>query len=180
MHLNTMQVDDWSEFIEKTDLDLSCPACRGEGEVKDEKTGEVSCCEDCGGSGFIEPLWNVIWYTGFTAKGDLPRQCGEVFAFEHGGNVWLGLSACGMNLTPHLARAWLEFFPDCRWLPRQFCVTGVNLTHGYVASCIGDEDAARVYRVMEQTFKAEIRNAQDDLEDLAKVFPVEGREVCDE
>lgn len=161
--LETYQVEDWSAFIAENDIDLSCPTCKGLGENEDTREG----CEDCGGSGYIEVMWNTIWNTGFHSAGrSLPWECGSVFAFEHERHVWFGLGACGMDLTPHLAEAWLELFPDCQWLPDQFIVTGTNLRLGYVESCVGKKTARRIYAKIGETIKGTRKQAAYLAEDL--------------
>jgi hypothetical protein len=169
MHLNTMQVDDWARFIEENNIDLSCPTCRGKGEIKDKETDEVSSCDDCGGSGYIEPLWNTVWDTGYHAStlGEFPREpAPNVFAFEHEDHIWLGLSCCGMDCTPYLALAWVNLLPGCRWVPLEFMVTGVNLRGGYLTSCLGVADAMRVLAVMESGLEGAIDSLGQDLKDV--------------
>lgn len=141
--LETHHVDDWAEFIERENIDLTCPHCNGEAED----------CEECGGIGYIEPMWNTIWNTGFSATSrdlSLPYEPDglAVFAFDWDGDIWFGLAGCGMNLTPHLAATWVETFPQCCWLPEQFHVRGINLTHGYVVSCVGAKRARKIYKLM--------------------------------
>ena len=36
MHLETKQIEDWADFIEENDIDLSCTACQGTGEAQHE------------------------------------------------------------------------------------------------------------------------------------------------
>jgi len=143
--LQTYQVADWGEFIQQNDIDLHCRHCQGQG-----RSDEGEYCEECGGSGYIEPLWNTIWNTGFHATGEhghpLPTaDLPNVFVFKHDDYVWFGLTCCGMDCTPHLAAAWLEMFPDCTWLPENFIVEGTNLRQGYAETCVGTWMARRIY-----------------------------------
>ena len=214
--LKTYDIEDWAEFIQKHDIDLTCSTCSGTGTVtgkkkceecdgtgkvecdecdgkgKDEDgdeciycngtgkmecsdcdgTGEVEddeeCCEDCNGSGYIEPMWNTIWNTGFHAVAGrkVPRQLGTVFAFEWDNEIWFGLSGCGMDCGPYLAAAWMEMFPDCEWLPEQFITEGCNLRGGYVESLLGKKEAKRVYALIANTIKGERRSLAFLAEDL--------------
>ena len=50
--LQTYHVDDWAAFIQDHDIDLTCLTCHGEG------------CDDCT-DGYLEPMWNTVWNTGF-------------------------------------------------------------------------------------------------------------------
>jgi hypothetical protein len=145
--LETYQVEDWAQFIEKEEIDRTCPACKGETEK----------CEECNGSGYIEPMWNTIWNTGFHHCDNspaVPTEVGPVFAFRWNDQIWFGLTGCGMDLTPHLAKAWITLFPECTWLPDQFIVRGVNLTQGYIVSCLGKTWARKVYRLIGKTIQA--------------------------
>lgn len=155
--LETYHVDDWAKFIEENDIDLSCPVCRGE---KDE-------CEECSGTGYLEIMWNTIWDTGFHAGSrSIPASIHGVAAFEHNGNVWFGLQGCGMDMTPYLAAAWVELFPDCQWLPEQFIGNSTNLRGGYIESCVGKKLARRIYAVIGKTVKGMRQQATWLAEDL--------------
>lgn len=165
MWLQTKHIESWGKFIEENEINLACPICEGACEVDDEKEG-IKYCEECGGVGYIEPMWNTIWNTGFYAIDyELPQEFGSVFAFEYNGEIWFGLSGCGMDLTPSLAAAWVEMF-DATWLPEQFMVTGINLTHSYVVSVVGKEKAAAIYKLMRDSWKSIINNANYNLKDL--------------
>ena len=159
--LQTMQIQDWPEFIEKNDIDLSCQVCAGQGETDDKAT-----CGECGGSGRIEPMWATVWNTGRRRLQGDRNVCGSVFAFEYDGKIWLGLTGCGLDLTPELARAWMAFFPGCRWLPEDFWVTGIKLRDGYVASVVGDEWAKKIYRLQRASAERVIEQAKQVLSDL--------------
>ena len=140
MNLETKHIDDWQEFIESNDIDII---------------------------GF-EPLWNTIWNSGFHSTNvELPAKFPNVFAFEHNGYVWLGLTACGMDCTPHLALAWSELFPDCDWLPTQFINSGLDLRSEYVKSCLGKADAKKIYALIGKTIdgqKIQLDSLTKDLE----------------
>ena len=152
--LQMYHVDDWAEFITTHEIDLACPTCRSEG------------CDDCT-DGYLESMWDRIWNTGFHSGAlPVPSALGNVFAFDWDGEIWFGLSCCGMDCTPFLALAWVQTFPDCQWLPDQFIVGGCNLRGGYIESCIGRKDARKVYTLIGKTIKGmrrEARNLADDL-----------------
>ncbi len=153
--LQTYHVEDWAKYLEENEIDLQCPTCKDKLDGC-EDCGALDACEDCSGSGYIEPLWNTVWNTGFRDTGEngqFPRESGSVFAFVKDSEIWFGLTCCGMDCTPFLAKAWLECFSDCPWLPEQFCVEGCNLRGGYVESCVGPQWARRIYRVMGSTVK---------------------------
>ncbi len=155
--LQTYHIDDWAEFITTHDIDLTYPTCKGEKER----------CEDCDGSGYIEPLWNTIWNTGFSSGAlSVPAYLGNVFAFDWDGEIWFGLTCCGMDCTPFLALAWIEMFPGCQWLPEQFTVTGVNLRSRYIESCIGKGKARKVYGLIGKTVKGMRQQTKYLAEDL--------------
>jgi hypothetical protein len=155
--LQTYNVDDWAEFIQAHDIDLTCPTCRGERED----------CDDCDGSGYIDPMWNTIWNTGFrTGARRVPTSLGNVFAFDWDGEIWFGLLGCGMDCTPFLALAWIEMFPGCQWLPDQFIVGGCNLRGGYIESCIGKSKARKVYALIRKTIQGMRREAKNLADDL--------------
>jgi len=159
--LQIYHVEDWGQFIEENDIDLRCPACKGEGTI------DEACCEECSGTGYMEIMWDTIWDTGFHANGrQLPAEAHGVGMFKHEGNVWFGLQGCGMDMTPHLAAAWIEAFPDCQWLPDQFLVTGTNLRAGYIESCVGKKVARRIYTVIGKTIKGMRQQAAWLAEDL--------------
>ena len=168
--LQTYHVEDWAEFIEKNDIDLHCPACKGEGTIPGKTEDEEhKDCEECSGSGYMEILWDTIWNTGFHANCDgpkLPAEAHGVAIFEYDGMIWFGLQGCGMDLTPHLAAAWADTFPDCEWLPEQFIVTGCNLRGGYIESCLGKPMARRIYALIGKTIKGAKRQAAYLAEDL--------------
>jgi hypothetical protein len=155
--LQIYHVEDWGKFIEENDIDLSCPKCHGEG----------GACEECSGSGYMEIMWDTIWDTGFSSQSvRTPSECHGVAIFERNGNVWFGLQGCGMDMTPQLAAAWLETFPDCQWLPEQFIVTGTNLRSGYIESCVGKKLARRIYTLIGKTIKGTRQQAAWLAEDL--------------
>ena len=155
--LQTYHVDDWAEFIQAHDIDLTCPTCRGERER----------CNDCDGSGYIDPMWNTVWNTGFrNGAQSVPAYLGNVFAFDWDGEIWFGLLGCGMDCTPFLALAWIEMFPGCQWLPDQFIVGGCNLRGGYIESCIGRKNARKVYTLIGKTIKGMRREAKNLADDL--------------
>ena len=160
--LQTYHVDDWAEFIQAHDIDLTCPTCRG--EKRD--------CNDCGGSGFVEVMWDTIWNTGYRNGAQCVPAClDNVFAFDWNGEIWFGLLGCGMDCTPFLALAWIKMFPDCRWLPDQFIGSGCNLRGGYIEACIGKNKARRVYTLMGRTIQGirrEAKNLADDLKEARK------------
>jgi len=159
--LGTLHVDDWEKFIEENDIDLACPTCHGEGIVGQDD------CEDCGGAGYLEPMWNTIWNTGFHGCAEhLPAESHGVIAFEYDNHVWFALAGCGMDMTPHLAAAWAELFPQCEWIPEQFCVEGLDLREGYVESCVGKEMARRIYKLMDGTIEGMRNYAERLAEDL--------------
>jgi len=170
--LEARQIEDWGQFIEEHDIDLSCDECNGTGEVEVEDGDEKEECQECSG-GYVEPLWNTVWDTGFHAAGrECPRQpAPNTFAFEFDERIWLGLTCCGMDCTPFLALAWINLFPDCRWLPFEFHVTGCNLRGGYLQSCLGEADAKRVLEIMligheglEPTIRSEIKDIRKALD----------------
>ena len=163
MYLETRHIEDWTEFIEENNIDLSCPVCKGEGTTEN---GEY--CEDCSGTGYIEPMWNTIWNSGFHAGDKYPatKEDGNVFAFDYDDEVWLGLSCCGMDCTPYLAKAWMIMFPDCMWIPEQFCVRGCNLTHGYIVSCVGKSWARKIYKTMRVVYRQQIQDGRSALREL--------------
>ena len=165
--LETRQIEDWGQFIEENDIDLSCDECNGTGEVEVEDGDEKEECQECSG-GYVEPLWNTVWNTGFHASGrEVPRQpAPNTLAFEYDERIWLGLTCCGMDCTPFLALAWINLFPDCRWIPIEFQVTGVNLRGGYLTSCLGEADAMRVLRVMETGIEGLGASLGQDLQDV--------------
>ena len=155
--LETYHVDDWAEFIQAQEIDLTCPTCRGEKEN----------CDDCGGSGYMEPMWNTIWNTGYhNGEQSVPAHFENVFAFDWNGKIWFGLSCCGMDCTPFLAQAWIEMFPDCQWLPDQFIVSGCNLSGGYIEACISKNKARRVYTLIGKTIRGMRREAKNLADDL--------------
>jgi hypothetical protein len=159
--LEIYHVEDWGQFIEENNIDLHCPTCKGEGQVNEEN------CEECGGSGYMDIMWNTIWNTGYHTDGrQLPAEAQGVAIFEHDGHVWFGLQGCGMDMTPHLAAAWIETFPDCQWLPDQFLGNGTNLRGGYVESCVGKKMARRIYTIIGKTIKGMRQQAAFLAEDL--------------
>lgn len=199
MQLETKHIEDWSEFIAQNDeINLQCSDCDGTGRVKPEcgkcagtgvtdsaksfigedcpacngnGTLEEEECDACGGDGYAEPMWNTIWNTGFSTNRHVPLFPGpNVFAFAYEGEIWFGLTGCGMDFTPCLALAWINAFPDCNWLPDQFCVTGCNLTGGYISSCIGADNALRVYKLMESTYRGQLEQAKNNLAEIRNVL----------
>ena len=154
--LDTERIEDWGDFIEKHDVNFTCRECEGEG------------CEECE-EGSIFPMWNTVWDTGFFVSDHHHLPCKpapNVVAFQHGDHVWLGLTGCGMDCTPYLALAWLNLFPDCRWVPENFLVTGYNLTEGYIETCLGTEDARRIYEVMDTGMRGSIQSDIRVLKDI--------------
>ena len=152
-------VENWTEFIEENDIDFTCRDCKGEG------------CEECE-EGSLIPMWNTIWDTGFYVSDDHHLPCKpapNVVAFQHDKHVWLGLTGCGMDCTPYLALAWLNLFPNCQWIPENYLVTGYNLTEGYIESCVGEEDAKRIYDVMASGMKGSINADIRVLRDVREV-----------
>jgi hypothetical protein len=183
MQLQTYHVEDWGEFIDKESIDLQCPKCKGKGTVAGNddagKDLEDTDCEECSGSGYIEPMWNTIWNTGFHfTDGSMPREVGTVFAFNWDGHIWFGLTGCGMDLTPHLAQTWMTIFPQCDWLPEQFIVEGCNLRGGYVESCLGKKDARKVYALIAKSIKGMRRQAANLAQDLKAVRQHMARKVA--
>lgn len=233
MYLETKQIEDWPQFIDENDIQLTCGTCEGEGvidrsidcpecngtgdtestckrcagegSIEDEDaqsynvkecpdcegngiiydkctdcngTGSDTCeeeCPDCGGSPDIEFMWNTIWNTGFSTHMEF-KLCPapDVFAFAYDGNIWFGLSACGMDCTPQLALAWVNTFPDCKWLPDQFYIRGCNLSGGYIKACVGPENARQIYKLMRNDCELRLEQAKSDLETIEKVIEATG------
>jgi hypothetical protein len=135
MHLETKHIDDWHSFIESNGIEFIGV------DLND-----------------IETMQKTIWNTGNSSSPiELPTERHGVVAFKHDGDIWFGQMCCGMDYTPYLALAWMEFFPDCQSLPDQFIVTGTNLRSGYIEACLSKKDARRVYAMIEQTIDGERR-----------------------
>lgn len=124
---------DWQKEFE--DWDLSCPFCHGEDEQEE--------CEDCYGTGFVEPIWNTVWEIGFLGGRDVIseetvkeviRETNCLVLFNHEEGKWyLTLSGCGMDLTPELCYAWLLL--GFEWLPLEWAESlhvdyAANLSRG--------------------------------------------------
>ena len=208
MNLNTLHIEDWSEFIEKNNINLNCSECEGTGDIEvevecaicrgkgevattvDGENTEEECkacggygttdeqeeCEECDGRGQIEPMWNTVWDTGFHAeRGFKLAPAPNVFAFEHDGYIWFGLTGCGMDFTPNLALAWVNTFPNCKWMPDNFWVGDCNLSGGYIQSCIGHVEALRVFNVMKSSAEIEIERAQYKLKSINEALEKAGQ-----
>lgn len=169
--LQKLQVEDWAKFAQGEDTNLACQRCHGMGMV-----GRMHHeCPDCDGEGSLIPIWNTIWNTGYGSiyhgklcgkKLPVKSDAGGVIIFEHEGQVWFGLSGCGMDMTPMLAAAWVEAFPSCTWLPDDFMVRGVNLTQGYIEACVGPQWAKRIYALMRKSaglLRSEARSIEEEL-----------------
>lgn len=141
---------------------------KGEAEAaladEDNWEGDTESCEECSGaSGYHEIMWNRIWNTEYEASHaavDLPHVVGSAVAFEYDGSVWFGLAGAGQDLTPDLAALWMEVFPDCSWLPEQFCKPD---RLEFFAQEMSAERFAKYLTLVRQTLDAEVRNAQHGL-----------------
>jgi hypothetical protein len=144
MDLETKHIDDWNEFVAQNDIDIIG----------------------------IEPLWPVIWNTGFHAVCvELPVKLPNVFAFEYDDYVWFGLTSCGQDNRPWLASAWATLFPDCDWVPDNFILTGIDLRGGYYATELGGKAAKKIYALIASTIEAKRRQLvflEQDLREAKK------------
>lgn len=162
MQLHTKYIEDWGRFLEEYDIDLACGECGGTGTIYN--VTEFETCPECDGDGAAEPMWNTVWNTGFSTHRESKLfPAPNVFAFEYEQNIWFGLTGCGMDLTPYLALAWMNTFPDCAWLPEDFCMVGSRITGGYLESCLGKKDARRIYKLMLDSYKSTIINAKHEI-----------------
>ena len=133
-------------------------------------------CDECGGSGSYEIMMNTIRDTGFsrirgTADNgvtSLPCSVGPIVAFEHDGNVWLGMSGGGMDLSPYFCKAWLTLFPDVSWIPEDFISASTNLLGGYYRSCLGAEWEAKILAVYEKELDQTAKSARADKKRVAE------------
>jgi hypothetical protein len=163
MSLSTRRIDART-FFEENDISLTCLKCKGEG------------CDDCN-EGYLEIMWNTIVDTDFPAGSDycpveLPHDFGGVVAFEFDGNIWLGLSACGMDMSPYYCKAWLELFPDVGWLPTQW-INSTNLYGGYYQSTVGPEWAKKIIAKYGETLEMKYQAAKIDRKRLKEFLKAE-------
>ncbi len=173
MWLETYHVEDWDKFTKENEISLMCSTCRGEGAIEtSEDKDKLVTCPTCGGSGEIEPMWNTIWNTGFyNTHQETPYNFPNfsVFAIDWNGDIWFGLTGCGMDLPPELLAAWVEFFPDCNWVPENW-LNESNLASGYIAAVVGNEQARKIYNQIERTAEGMLKRAKAYLNDVAEAY----------
>ena len=135
---------------------IPCEECLGESVVESEET-----CEMCNGDGIIVPIWNTAWDIDMHEVSDETRRevtestnC-TVFKDDDGG-WWLGLTACGMDLTPDLCKAWIML--GFEWLPLEW-ISKVSQDKHYCGYVAGKEWTQKIYEVALETLEAVERHA---------------------
>lgn len=137
--LETTRVDWWDE-VACDEWRLTCPFCDGETVVEAKRYECLDCgytdwiddetcpncggdntdwywdnvpCDECGGTGKLEPITYTAWYIPHNhvsreVQQEVASQTACIVVFrESDKSYWLALGGCGMDMTPHLAAAWL-------------------------------------------------------------------------
>lgn len=133
--------------------DEPCEDCQGCGEIDDDD------CEGCAGTGKIDTVWNTIWNLGLRGEDALSReQRAQVLketscfvAWNNEDQAWyLGLTGCGQDLTPHMAKALL--ICDFKWIPLDWAYDLVeHLGERYIRGEIGQEWFEKVQEALVHT-----------------------------
>ena len=118
-------------------------------------------CEHCE-NGWVVPIWNTAWEIELS---DVPKgvridilqttNC-TVFSDDEG-VYYLGLTGCGMDLTPDLCKAWLKLGQG--WLPTSW-IYEVSRDRGYCEYVAGKEWTEKIYEVALKTLEYAILDAQ--------------------
>lgn len=134
---------DWQKEYE--DWDLECPCCGGKG------------CDYCEGMGYVQPYWNIVWDTGLSqiappTQVKILKKTNCFVAFNTMEDEWyLGLTGCGMDLTPSLAAAWvlLGFW----WLPLDWVERIIDNGHSYTEYVAGKAMTKKIEALIRQTIR---------------------------
>lgn len=166
-----MEKDCWFE-----DYDLSCPFCNGTGETEDEEEEEDSSCEQCGGLGLFEIMWNTAFEVGFGYSLDSEEE--RKFAWDqgfclikHGGKYYLLMGMCGQDCTwlIHYTRWYLQ----SKWLSQED-IQDCLASGGHVF--LGDEERKELCNYMKEALTTPEFYAlgyTQDVEKLEKIAPGE-------
>ena len=134
-----------------------CQICNGEGVVMSDET-----CEMCNGDGVVVPIWNTAWDIDTYEVSDETRKevteqtnC-TIFKDDDEG-WWLGLTACGMDLTPDLCKAWIMLGLD--WLPLEWISSIISTGRDYCGYVAGKDWVDKIYDAALETANAVERQA---------------------
>jgi len=137
--------------------DDECENCSGEGVVMSDET-----CEMCNGDGVVVPIWNTAWDIDTYEVSDETRKevteqtnC-TIFKDDDEG-WWLGLTACGMDLTPDLCKAWIMLGFD--WLPLEWISSIISTGRDYCGYVAGKDWVDKIYDAALETANAVERQA---------------------
>jgi hypothetical protein len=155
---------------------IVCDECLGESEECDvcDDNGEVFCDECCGNGtvpipcewceddgGMIMPIWNTAWEIEQYSISNLQKldvvtntNC-TVFEDDEG-TYYLGLTGCGMDMTPSMCKAWLIL--GMGWLPMEWID---NITdRQYCEYVAGKEWTEKIYKIATETLEQAERRIQ--------------------
>ncbi len=99
---------DFGEIVDSTDwlevYDTMCPFCNGDGRIGDEEE-----CDDCGGTGYFEIMWNTGFsveprYGYISSRSTWEEMYKDAWRLgflliDHGGEYYLLAGGCGYDFT---------------------------------------------------------------------------------
>ena len=169
------------------DGSIECEVCQGEYSVGKENecqdcfgVGYVDCieceegylegedCEDCE-NGYVIPIWNTAWeielhdiFEG--TKADILQTTNCTVFSDDEGTYYLGLTGCGMNLTPDLCKAWLKL--GFGWLPSDLISSVKSSGFDYCKYVAGEEWVKKIHEIAIETMESAAIRARHSAEQL--------------
>ena len=155
-----------------------CSDCNGDG-CDECSGGEITCdecwgdgvvdipCEECE-SGWVVPMWNTAWEIELynipeSTKADILQTTNCTVFADDRGTYYLGLTGCGMDLSPDLCKAWLKL--GFGWLPSNW-IYKVSRDRKYCEYVAGKEWTDKIYEVAVKTLEYEILDAQRTIKNI--------------
>lgn len=182
------------------EVEGECPECGGEGSVfcdecdgEDEEClecdddGKVLCiecigegvvyetCEHCADDpGYIYPIWNTAWEINISVdqetKAEVAANSNCIVFEDDNGDSWLGLTGCGMDMTPSLCKAWLML--GFGWIPDNWLYKLSRNGKSYCVSCVGEEWTKKIFSTAIETVEHNIASLQRTLRDFGSEPPL--------
>lgn len=135
----------------------TCQICDGDGEVESDEE-----CETCNGEGMVVPIWNTAWEIDMhdvskETRLDIVESTNCVVFQDADGDYLLGLTGCGMDLSPDLCKAWLKL--GFGWIPDNW-IYKISRDRKYCEYVAGEEWTEKIYEVAVETLEHDISRAQ--------------------